>query len=789
MALSVMCGCAASCGEKSSDISQVKKTGVSDEAVKAKENLAKSLKAELMDVQRDFDYVNSITLLADSSNVFISARKKDDDEHERYYIADTSFSQIKELQIALEDTDKDTSYTQVAAAGNGTICILQTINDYGDMKVPDEYDEDFDYDALEEARTTTYKFYNIDADGNIIAKADLDDLKDYAGSENFYAGQLYRFGKDKMLLDLNDPTGDSGKLVALDLSGKILGEVDNAGMQWLQGSVMTSDGKTLLCGYGTMGMNIEYYDTDTMKPTGDELKIDDSSVYNMNMMLDGDENNLLYMVSLSGLYAVKADGTAEEQINWSDCDLDTNGMILAIPVGGGEYIIYNQTYGEDGDSGEFYRLVERDASELENTKIITIGTLYDDYQITQKINNFNKSHDDIRIKAVNYEKYNDYDEENEKYNNSAARQLKMDIVAGKAPDMIVTYDRSVISSLAGKDIFTDLYGLMDKDLSKDMILDNILKASECDGKLLALSPTFYVNTLACKTKYCDIENWTFDDLKKTYESLPDGMGLCELDSNEAVLQLVLSGLTDYIDYSNNTCNFDTPEFKDMIEFCAKFPDTEEIIDWKNASNEEMNEFSDDMMAKFKEDRALVSSLYISDFRDYKMAKQGTFGDDITLVGLPSSDGKGSKLGFDQNFAILDSSDAKAECWDFIKGFFTEEAYKEAHSFPVTKDGFEKKAENAMKKRTYTDENGKEVEYDDHFYIGNKEITIDPLTEEEKDYIVDYVRNTTAVSSEISDEIAEMGMECLKPYFKGEKSLDETIELLQSKISIYLSEQS
>ena len=95
----------------------------------------------------------------------------------------------------------------------------------------------------------------------------------------------------------------------------------------------------------------------------------------------------------------------------------------------------------------------------------------------------------------------------------------------------------------------------------------------------------------------------------------------------------------------------------------------------------------------------------------------------------------------------------------------------------------------MKKRTYTDENGKEHEIDDTTYINGKEIKIDPLTEDERDYIVDYVRNAGAPGNSISEEVFEIISDSIDSYFKNEKSADEVIELINSKVSILLSEQS
>ncbi|MCR4863247.1 MAG: hypothetical protein K5884_11675 [Ruminococcus sp.] len=792
MALAVVCGGAVSCGnsDKSGKTTASPKTsgGASNEAEQAKANVATSLKAEPIDIKCEFDGIGRMVRIPDSDKIVVSGYKNGNYGDMQAYITDTSFTELKKLDIKLDDTGKAESYTNITAASDGTLLILQTINDYGDMEAPDEYDEDFDYEAYEEARETSYKFYNVDLEGNIISKRDMDDLAEHSDVEDFYADSLISFGKDKAILSISGNDGSS-KIIAIDMKGNIIDEVDADGLQYVFGASETSDGKFVLAGYTSMGMKVKYFDTEGMKPEGKEIELQDTSMYNITDLVKGDDEYTLYASTMSGLYGIKEDGSSEEKVNWSDCDLDSSGETYVIPVDNGEYVVYNQSYEESGPSGGFYRLVERDASELENTKIITIGTLYDDYQVAQQISKFNKAHDDIRIKAVNYEKYDDYDEETEKINNTSARQLKMDIVAGKAPDMIVSYDTSVVSSLAGKDVFADLYEFMDDDLKKEDILDNVLAASEINGKLLSLSPTFYINTVACKTKYCDIENWTFEDMKKTYESLPDGMGLCEIDSNEAVLQLVLPSLSEYVDYSTSSCNFNTPEFKEMVEFCAQFPDTEDIIDWKNASDDEMNEYMNDIESKYKEDRALLSTVYLGEFREYKRMKDGTFADDITLVGTPSDDGQGAKMGFNTSFSILDSSDAKAECWEFIKEFFTEDAYKDAYQFPVVKKEFEKQVDGATKKRTYTDEDGKEHEIDDTYYINGKEIKIDPLTEDEKKFIVDYVKNVKSANIDLSDEVYEIGNECLKSYFKGEKSLDEAIELLQSKVSILLSEQS
>ena len=97
--------------------------------------------------------------------------------------------------------------------------------------------------------------------------------------------------------------------------------------------------------------------------------------------------------------------------------------------------------------------------------------------ISSKVTAFNKSQDDVRIKIVDYSKYDDYDEENKKVINSSENQLKMDIVSGNAPDMVFVYDPGVIKSIASKGVFADLYQLLGTNGSakKEDIMDNVLK--------------------------------------------------------------------------------------------------------------------------------------------------------------------------------------------------------------------------------------------------------------------------------------------------------------------------
>ncbi|MDE5835058.1 MAG: hypothetical protein K2H26_06010, partial [Ruminococcus sp.] len=145
-----------------------------------------------------------------------------------------------------------------------------------------------------------------------------------------------------------------------------------------------------------------------------------------------------------------------------------------------------------------------------------------------------------------------------------------------------------------------------------------------------------------------------------------------------------------------------------------------------------------------------------------------------------------------SMAILESSPSKDACWEFIKEFFTEEYQtNERYNYrlPSLVSAFEQKAEDSMHKPYYLDEDGKKVEYEDTYWVNNHEITIDPLTEEEKDFVVDYIKKADKVYSGFTDEVREIMVEEVTKYFKGEATSQQTIDKLQNRIGILISEQS
>lgn len=777
MALAVICGGAASCGNKAG-------SGTSTAAGL----IQNAFKAEPVGSDMSFSYVSGLVYSPVSNKVYVAGvQDSENSSGQQLFVTDLEFAQFDELPMD-EGGFADGGYS-IAAAPDGGLYVIQQINDFGDMELPDPDDPDFDpssydYGALEEARVTSYKFIRFDQEGNKVTSADIDGIDEYIENNAYFSG-MYNFGKDQLLLSFS---GEDEKSIAIDTEGKVIGEAYMDGLSWVSGGAETPDGETVISGFSSKGLKLKYFDTDSLKPSGKEIEIKDNSIMNISSLCNGSGEYEVFADTDKSLYGVKADGTLDEMINWTNSDMNSDYGRLVLPLENNEFIVF------DANDKCFSRMTKRDSSDFENTKVITLGMGFDDGTISQKVKEFNKSHDDVRIKTVDYQKYNSYDEESMEMTDSAEKHMKMDIVSGNAPDMVVTYGTSLQLSLAGKGVFADMGELLDADseLSRDDILPNVLEACKINGKLLSLPSNFTVSSLAVKKKFFDKENWTFADLKETYEKMPEGTELTEITTRSNAFYILKDSLSSCIDYEKGTCNFDTEQFRDILEFCSQFKDDSELMDWYNSSSdEEINSFIEDSQSRYKDEKALVYEMYLDGFEAYQIAKQAMFDDDITLVGVPTEDGKGSKLVFSKTYSILDSSSSKQECWEFVKSFFGEEKGGdiEAYGFPTLKSGFDKKAEQAAKPRTYTDEDGEEHEIDNTYYLGGKEIKIDPLSDKDRDYIVDYIMNTDTAEFTFTDEVNEIVTDCITAYFKKEKSADETIELINSKVSILLSEQS
>lgn len=359
-------------------------------------------------------------------------------------------------------------------------------------------------------------------------------------------------------------------------------------------------------------------------------------------------------------------------LNWNDSDI---GAITLYPVGENDFV----AFGSDNYSSQmnFMYLRRRNMSELSDTVVLTLASLWGGG--SDIVNQFNQSQNKYRIQIVDYSQYNS--EEPPYTADGAMNQLKMDLISGKAPDIIITQNHNDITALSGKGAFVDLYQFMenDPDVNRDTLMPNLLKACEnSNGQLYSLSPSFSIKTMAVKTKFFDKENWTLDEMISLYDNAPstadhlyDGM------SKEEMFRNLFYAATDLVDYESGVCHFDSPDFVKILEFCNRFVDEVSMPD-KWSEPEAHDQYYTDKFYWWSNDRIVVSEIGAGGDSSLSYTRDVDARDDITLVGYPSSNGSGGKLDFSENIAISATCPDKEGAWQFVRSYFTKE-----YSLPKT----------------------------------------------------------------------------------------------------------
>ena len=192
------------------------------------------------------------------------------------------------------------------------------------------------------------------------------------------------------------------------------------------------------------------------------------------------------------------------------------------------------------------------------------------------------------------------------------------------------------------------------------------------------------------------------------------------------------------------------------------------------------------------DKVLFRRTYISNLKDSYRERFTYFGDaPVTMVGYPTTNenSNGGRLSTDFTLAISAGSAYKEQCWNFFESMLSDD-YQESLSwmFPVKKSIFDKQAEEAMKPDS-DNENGAVVTMrSSTIWRGDEEIEIPDMPQSYVDEIKAYISGITE-SGYYDEKIYEIVDEEAQMFFSGDQTAQQAAEMIQSRASLYLSEQS
>lgn len=643
---------------------------------------------------------------------------------------------VKEIDLS-SLPDDDIQY--MACGGDGSLVMLI-----------DQYDND--------RRIEDTWLLRIDADGNVIKQGSIQ--KNLHENYSLYRmiqdreGRVYICYMENFYLFHADLT--FAKEVKPDFTAESIG--------------LTKDGRVICSGADSSEMFICELDFETGE-FGERYMTGSDQVDLTETYLEDDPYDF-YFSNENGCYGYDME---QEMSTWlfdyEMSDLLWDDFFGMQTLGNGQFIAVDMH-----DSKQFVLLTREDMSKWENKTVITYGVtdLFMNNNILEMIAKFNRTNEDYRIELRNYAEEED-----------PQTAFNLDILAGNVPD-IIDLNGLPADQYISKGLLEDLtpYYEKDSEIHTEDFIDSIMEAMKVDGKLYYAAPNFEVHSvIAKKEDVGDVDGITLSGVKDILEKKGEKAKPFQMEEKVYMLFCFLGGgYSDFIDWENGTCYFDSQEFRDILEICnRKSSDTEYL--WSEGWG---------LPKLLREDIVLFVDTTIScqNLQVYR----GLYESDITLIGYPCESEDGSYFSFQNRMGIYSKSENKDAAWEFVRTLMTNEYQGNINLresaddlLPTRKDAFELYLKTQTATEDFVDEFGNEW-YADHgiYGVDGVDINMEAASDEDVKLLRDLIDKThkTVEENPAIDDIIE---DEVKAYFAGFQSLDKTVAHIQDRVSTYVNE--
>ena len=720
-------------------------------------------------------------------------------------------TQLPNLQLPTvpEDCEGNVDCYNMAGSDDGTLWML--VNVYAaKYDLPADFDPNtmnkYDYPSTD--MSTAYLMH-VAADGSTIANVDLSVTDDGTDEEDGMGSNISSFAVDAAG---NLYVTDYNYIYVLDAEGKLLFKIDDSqysgslcrlqpdqvGIMWYNYATGTAE-STDENGQFFIPVDLE------TKTWGEKIKMP-ANVWNV---YPGDDAYDFYYRNNDNIYGYTfASDTKDKLVDWMACDVDTSNMYDSGMLSDGRVVGMTQDWSSDTTTYQLIVLHRIDASEVKEKTVLTLACMYMDWSLRSKIVEYNKSNDQYRIQVVDYSEYATDDDYN-----AGITKLTTEIISGSVPDLFLTSNLP-IDKYAAKGVVADLYTFMDggSGLSRDYFVPQVLKAIEKEGKLYELPTKFSVETAYALSSIVDqYDTWNVAAVQDAMTQLQEGATVFSTGwTKSSVLNNCLTrNLAAFVDWTTGKCTFDSEAFQQLLAFCNSFPDDSSSDDGIAYSSEAATvDTMDDPVwesdaTRILSGKQLMATTSFYGFEDY-IYNIYPVKDKVTFVGYPSESGEpGNSFYIQCPMAISSVTKYPDAAWDFVSTMIrqTNEDAESMYAFPISQEAFDKKMTAVMTERYQLDENGEQVDWDgdgepDKMSIGSYEVVengesawqeVYALTQEDIDQILSVINSATGIV-DYDDEILSIVSDEVSAYFAGDKDVQTTANMIQSRVNLYVQEQ-
>ena len=445
--------------------------------------------------------------------------------------------------------------------------------------------------------------------------------------------------------------------------------------------------------------------------------------------------------------------------------------------------------GYDVLSQRIYMLDKQETNPHVGKKIITAATLTDfDYTFCEAVVDYNDRSSDYFIKLdsqysmvemylngdIRYY-YDGFATDGLESQSQISSRLAIDLMSGEGPDLII--DGASYLQLYNSEYLMDL----SSEIDTSSLFTNVIESTKTDGKIYQLPLTVGINGIVANTS--DISSGQFGFTFEQYSSFVSGpcngedpIGLSQTEYFITCLSY-LNGeciIDDNVDYGTN--NF--------ISLAAYVKDN--VFDPVMTSDNEADYYS--VFGSID----LNGGSYVNDisFADFIKDYYNEDIEHLTILGIPSGDGRGPMLTVSSSVAVSAKTDNKEACIEFIRSLLSDEVQKDygmlTGSIPVNVNAFETSAQEILSEINIEIE--RSLAYASAYGYTDPTMPSSDIDSSVIDNFEEVIDSCSQVAT-LDPEIMIIVKEEMPAYFTDQKSIEEVISIINDRVTVFINERS
>lgn len=644
---------------------------------------------------------------------------------------------LNTLESTRLDFSTDSSIGKISAFDNASLFLIKSTNTE-DSSLP-------------------FGFYlknsllRLSSEGEILSEYDLDEVvgKDVTVTSLLAAENC---------VFLSTP----GMVYSLDFNGNLIQKFDYTGSSFLS-LVRGADGEALICEYNDTEFIVRELSADGKETTG---KYTITGRY--MGALDGLGSDGIYIYDDNKLYSVDyREGTLREAI-----DTAINNVYLY------SFVYVDSESFFSTEAGVPVIWVPRDES-LGEIVTLNLATYDIDPGLSGAITDFNEANEQYKITVTDYAIYDTAES-----STAGLTLLNTEILSGNLPDL---FDLSKLpgKTYARRGILADLGEWIenDPDISLDDFVSGVVNClTDSEGHIYEMVPDFVPRTLVGSADVLPSgTGWTVSEFLDWAGSHAGQKIFATHITREDFLQYILAVSSDsYVDYENAACDFKDSDFPALLEFASTLLPENELDRDTNVTS-----------VQTESGEIIAGNQLLHVFRDYVpvsglLEMDVLFDSKPKFIGFPTNSGSGCVMVPFMRVGMSSMSEKQEGVWAFMK-FLLSSAYQDLGDYlpalPVIKKSLEAYINERIEFFTSTAA-VITVDWNDG---ARKTVDAPPPAADFPDRHFEIYDSMDCIY-EWDESIYNIILDEASAYFAGQRSVEDTAAMIQSRAQIYVSEQ-